>query len=142
MTDIELKNTTSVLEVNEQTTEDAATTTVVDTPVISTSDQVQVYIETSNTPEDETKFVRRSPPIQLEWHNLEYRVKVKPSVPSTLMTGKERMKFTFKNMFKKVEKPILHPMTGFVAPGSVLAIMGPSGAGKTSLCRFKSIVSY
>jgi len=36
-------------------------------------------------------------------------------------------------MFKKQPKVILHPMSGHVSPGECLAIMGPSGAGKTSL---------
>lgn len=32
-----------------------------------------------------------------------------------------------------VEKEILHGVTGLVMPGEVLAIMGPSGGGKTTL---------
>ncbi|KAG2392252.1 hypothetical protein C9374_012504 [Naegleria lovaniensis] len=91
-----------------------------------------------NDHSDDTKFVRRSPPIQLEWHNLEYKVKVKPSPPSQIMKPKERIGFSLKNFFKKVDKQILHPMTGYVAPGQVLAIMGPSGAGKTSLLNILS----
>ncbi|EFC47894.1 abc transporter family protein [Naegleria gruberi] len=101
--------------------------------------QQETIVSLSNSsPVDDKKFIRRSPPIQLEWHNLEYKVKVKAPAPSNLLTAKERFKFTMSNMFKKVEKQILHPMTGYVAPGSVLAIMGPSGAGKTSLLNILS----
>ena len=86
--------------------------------------QHETIVSLSNSsPVDDKKFIRRSPPIQLEWHNLEYKVKVKAPAPSNLLTAKERFKFTMSNMFKKVEKQILHPMTGYVAPGSVLAIM-------------------
>lgn len=92
---------------------------------------VVVPVHLNDHSDDETKFIRRSPPIQLEWHNLEFKVKVKPSPPSQIMKPKERLGFTLKNMFKKVDKQILHPITGYVAPGQVLAIMGPSGAGKT-----------
>lgn len=35
-----------------------------------------------------------------------------------------------------VKKPILRSIPGYVTPGSVTAIMGPSGAGKTSLLNF------
>lgn len=80
----------------------------------------------------EEAFKSRSPPILLEWKNLEYKVKVKKEPPSHY-TSKEKMKFKFKNVFSKTDKTILHPMSGYVEPGHVLAIMGPSGAGKTSL---------
>ncbi|KAL9647271.1 hypothetical protein ABK040_012622 [Willaertia magna] len=95
--------------------------------------KTNVYIDEEISDDlSEVKFSSRAPPIQLEWHNLEFKVKVRPNPPPAL-TGKERFAFTFKNMFKKVDKQILYPMNGFVQPGSVLAIMGPSGAGKTSL---------
>eukprot|EP01080_Neovahlkampfia_damariscottae_P006471 gene6471-10477_t len=53
-------------------------------------------------------------PIQISWEDLTYTVKVGP-------------------FWKKQPKQILQPLTGYVAPGQVLAVMGPSGSGKTSL---------
>lgn len=50
-------------------------------------------------------------PIQVSWKDLEYIVKVGPP-------------------WRKYEKQILYPMTGFCNPGEMLAIMGPSGSGK------------
>jgi ABC-type multidrug transport system fused ATPase/permease subunit len=50
-------------------------------------------------------------PVQIEWKDIEFSVPVKAG------------------LFKTVKKQILHPMSGYVASGQVLAIMGPSGAG-------------
>jgi ABC-type multidrug transport system ATPase subunit len=72
--------------------------------------------------------LRNNPPVFLEWKNLEYVVKVKPRPPPEAKLA-QKLKATFA---RKVDKFVLHPMSGYVAPGSVLAVMGPSGAGKTS----------
>lgn len=64
---------------------------------------------------DIKKDSKKHIPIQLEWKDLTYNVKVK------------------KGFFRKETKQILHPMSGYVAPGEFLAVMGPSGSGKTSL---------
>jgi ABC-type lipoprotein export system ATPase subunit len=68
------------------------------------------------------------PPIQLEWKDLSFEVKVKAAVPNGV-----RFPASLKYMFRKTERTILFPMSGHVSPGECLAIMGPSGAGKTSL---------
>ncbi len=54
-----------------------------------------------------------TPPVDLEWRNLTVSVPVKRN--------------------RSQMKVVLHPMSGFVRSGQMLAIMGPSGAGKTSL---------
>jgi len=71
---------------------------------------------------------KERPPIQLEWKDIKFEVMQKAQAPKDAKFG-EKVKY----MFKKQKKVILHPMSGHVSPGSVLAIMGPSGAGKTSL---------
>jgi len=52
------------------------------------------------------------PPIQLEWKNLNYKVKVHGKFPHCWT--------------RATTKPILQDLNGYVAPGEVLAIMGPS----------------
>jgi ABC-type multidrug transport system ATPase subunit len=85
-------------------------------------DKIQpIIIKTPGTNKDR-------PPIQLEWKDVAFRVKV-PARPAPDATKTQR----FKAKFQKDTKTILYPMSGHVSPGSVLAIMGPSGAGKTSL---------
>ncbi|KAF0973210.1 hypothetical protein FDP41_008417 [Naegleria fowleri] len=78
------------------------------------------------------KYKSDSPPLQLEWKDLTYKVKLPINAPPNYSIF-QKIGFKMKNAFKKKEKDILHPMSGFVSPGSTLAIMGPSGAGKTSL---------
>ena len=60
------------------------------------------------------------PSLQLEWNDLEFKVKVR---------GKR---------FRRTEKVILQKQSGYVQPGEILAIMGPSGSGMCSspLCSF------
>jgi ABC-type multidrug transport system ATPase subunit len=73
--------------------------------------------------------LRNNPPVFVEWRNLEYIVKVKQS-PALHAKFTEKLKGAL--TFKKKDKSVLYPMSGYVAPGQVLAVMGPSGAGKTS----------
>ena len=93
------------------------------------SDQVIVNVHADQHGQQEGFHFREVPKVLLEWKNLSYEVKVKTSLPpSKTTTSKERITFHLKNLFKKVPKTILHSMSGFVKPGEVLAIMGPSGA--------------
>jgi ABC-type multidrug transport system ATPase subunit len=86
-----------------------------------------IVVEISN----ENVHLQEKPPIQLEWRDIEYIVPVRPNPPSDMNAFK---RFLYRiNPRKKVPKTILHKMTAYVKPGNVLAIMGPSGAGKTSL---------
>ncbi|KAK3028855.1 hypothetical protein RJ639_038540 [Escallonia herrerae] len=59
-------------------------------------------------------------PIRLEFEDVKYKVTVKREKHST------------------AEKRILHGITGSVSPGEVLALMGPSGGGKTTLLNLLS----
>eukprot|EP01135_Chromosphaera_perkinsii_P006341 Nk52_evm70s485 gene=Nk52_evmTU70s485 len=59
-------------------------------------------------------------PLSLAWINLKYKVLTKP-------------KDKTKSSGEKIEKVILHELTGCAHPGEFLAVMGTSGAGKTSL---------
>jgi len=102
---------------------------------ITPSLPVGEYIIDGNEEEEYVpKYQSDSPPLQLEWKDLTYKVKVPLHVPANLSLT-EKLGFKAKNMFKKKEKTVLYEMSGFVKPGNTLAIMGPSGAGKTSLCK-------
>jgi len=73
---------------------------------------------------------RRRPPIMVEWRDLTFKVKVPAGPPPPGLSPYQKFKH---KMFSKTTRTILNPMSGYVAPGHILAIMGPSGAGKTSL---------
>lgn len=83
----------------------------------------------ASTTTGNTKSSKSSrPPIQLEWKDLHFEVKVRADPPDNA-SFPTRIRY----LFKKEKRTILFPMSGHVAPGQCLAIMGPSGAGKTSL---------
>ena len=80
------------------------------------------------TTEYKTPGTKERPPIQLEWKDVKFQVKQRVRLPDDAPKLAK-----LKSMFSKEQKVILHPMSGYVSPGSVLAIMGPSGAGKVSV---------
>ncbi len=83
-------------------------------------------VEVPPTPiETKQDKASRRPPILLEWKDITFKVPVKAAPPPDLPKA-QALKW---KLFRKQEKVILHPMSGYVAPGHVLAIMGPSGAG-------------
>ncbi len=96
--------------------------------VTSTTDVVLETTELKSSVVEKVSL-RNNPPVFVEWRNLEYVVKIKPRTPPDAKFG-EKVKSLFSA--NKIDKSVLHPMSGYVAPGSVLAVMGPSGAGKTS----------
>jgi len=53
-------------------------------------------------------------PVEITWKNL----------TSSIMVGKRK---------KKTRRVLLNNVNGYVRPGQLLAIMGPSGAGKTTM---------
>ncbi|KAL6078372.1 ATP-binding cassette sub-family G member 2-like [Balamuthia mandrillaris] len=75
-------------------------------------------------------------PISLEWRNLNYKVVI-PKPPENLFL-RLLLKLPIPAMLTeplktKIEVPILNNVSGKVAPGNVIAIMGPTGSGKTTL---------
>lgn len=54
-------------------------------------------------------------------------------VPSFASSGKYRSAIEANQITKGKTKKILHNLNGFAKPGEVMAIMGASGSGKTSL---------
>ena len=71
-------------------------------------DRIQNRIDSTSAPYDWIPSKQVS--IALEWVNIGYRIKTKTE-----------------------EKTVIHPMSGRVDPGEMLAIMGTSGSGKTTL---------
>mmetsp|Transcript_32746 Transcript_32746/g.91709 ORF Transcript_32746/g.91709 Transcript_32746/m.91709 type:complete len:672 (+) Transcript_32746:342-2357(+) len=65
------------------------------------------------------------PAVAVCWQNLKYQVP-EPTAGLHLPNHKPKL------------KTIIHDSTGYVRPGEMLAIMGPSGAGKTSLLQMLS----
>jgi ABC-type glutathione transport system ATPase component len=107
-------NATEVLNLNhqaetQQPQEDHTTTSTTATTDSDAASDVQIDVKQDDT-------FSKSPPILLEWENIEFKVKVRK-----------------KKSFRKENKQILHPQSGYALPGSIVAIMGPSGCGKTSL---------
>jgi ABC-type glutathione transport system ATPase component len=84
-------------------------------------------LEDVETPPSPLFFNSSRPPIQLEWHNIEYKVLVIPPPPKNSNILRRMMHGWIPQ--KKVPKTILYKMSGFVRPGSILAIMGQSGCG-------------
>jgi hypothetical protein len=71
-----------------------------------------------------------SVPIYLTWSNLSLEVEVKQSEKSKIyFQSNPRMKSEL-NKIEEKKKTILNNSCGYVKPGALLAIMGPSGAGK------------
>jgi ABC-type molybdenum transport system ATPase subunit/photorepair protein PhrA len=105
--------------------------TLLDVELQDTSDTpaplVQPSADSQLTPtkSQSEKTSSKRPPILLEWKDITFKVKVKTPPPPGL-SKLQAMKW---KMFGKQDKNILYPMSGYVAPGHVLAIMGPSGAG-------------
>ncbi|PRP78720.1 ABC transporter G family member 14 [Planoprotostelium fungivorum] len=76
-------------------------------------------------------------PMVLEFKNIEYTVTL--NIPKPLKEGKKEgvlskvRKNTIGGPTVELNKKILHGVTGRIAPGQFLAIMGPTGCGKTTL---------
>eukprot|EP01116_Phalansterium_solitarium_P025396 TRINITY_DN9690_c0_g1_i2.p1 TRINITY_DN9690_c0_g1~~TRINITY_DN9690_c0_g1_i2.p1 ORF type:complete len:775 (-),score=298.36 TRINITY_DN9690_c0_g1_i2:371-2695(-) len=95
---------------------------------------------------DKSLFIPEEERVGLEWKNLRYTVMMEKSkVPAYQRpdAGDEADDSKGCGPFKrekKVEKTILNDVSGSVKPGQFVAIIGPSGAGKTSLLNILSRV--
>eukprot|EP01087_Luapelamoeba_hula_P017490 TRINITY_DN551_c0_g1_i1.p1 TRINITY_DN551_c0_g1~~TRINITY_DN551_c0_g1_i1.p1 ORF type:complete len:671 (+),score=117.28 TRINITY_DN551_c0_g1_i1:236-2248(+) len=74
--------------------------------------------------DDQVQLDPKINPVLLTFENMSYTVQGGFAGPKAL--------FKRQNPFAKPKKEILHPMTGHFLPGRMVAIMGPSGAGKTT----------
>ena len=116
--------------------------TTVEEQQVQWNDSRAVVLIDNKVKEQTNNFKSQHPAIMLSWHHLEYRVKVKgtstptPKIYSSanLTDQNESSKRShlldlIKGKFQKNTKQIIHNMSGYVEPGTVLAIMGPSGSG-------------
>jgi len=86
-------------------------------------EQCKEFYENISEADDKLR-VPENKRIQVEWSNLTYRVVDRAKQPSFF----QRMKGA-----KAPKKTLLDGVSGYCSPGSMLAIIGPSGAGKTSM---------
>jgi ATP-binding cassette subfamily G (WHITE) protein 1 len=80
-------------------------------------------------------FTNLGDPLSLVYKNLTYTIKIREVEPVDEEKEEARKWYQFTKRPKKktVEKVILDDLTGIFRPGRLTAIMGASGAGKTSL---------
>jgi ABC-type multidrug transport system ATPase subunit len=87
-------------------------------------------------PDGALESIKGGPAYQLKWTNITKTVEVKDLSAGGLV-GRSSLSLPAGSSESKVTGPatktILHAVSGHAAPGQVLACMGASGAGKTSL---------
>jgi len=76
-------------------------------------------------------------PVHLSFHDLSYSVPIKHGPFSKGLRGLPAKLRQYK-LWTRETKSILKPMSGHFLPGRLVAIMGPSGAGKTSFLNLLS----
>lgn len=80
--------------------------------------------------------LKRGPSVGLRWANISLHIPIRQSPWSPLFDGKKQSSSslsTTNSADRPGYKTILTGVSGSVAAGNMLAILGPSGAGKTSL---------
>lgn len=78
---------------------------------------------------EKSEAVRSANPIVMEFRDLSYFVKV----PAPGLTFQDKVSGILKKKETTVDKQLLNNVNGWVKPGEMLALMGASGAGKTTL---------
>ncbi|KAL0491943.1 ATP-binding cassette, subfamily G [Acrasis kona] len=97
----------------------------------------QNYNVSVNSPDNASPlFTTTRPPMGLEWKNIEFKVKVNAPPPQNANFVRRFLHGYLPQ--KKIDKTILNPMSGHVKSGTILAVMGQSGCGKTSLLNILS----